>query len=149
MTFHSSPESQFASAQGGNCITVSNFVEIGQTAAEIWRFSQIFQDGGRRHLGFAKFQIFKDRTAQEGRNALPFQMWSILVKSRPKYGDFSFKTAATATLSFKIFEILPLGKLKRIKLWTPCQISSKTVRPRQRYGDFSISKIAAAAILDF
>ena len=26
----------------------------------------IFQDGGRRHLGFFKFQIFNGRTAQEG-----------------------------------------------------------------------------------
>ena len=49
-----------------------------------------------------------------------------------------FKTATTATLSFKIFDILPLGKLKRMELWTPCQISSKSVRPRPRYGDFSI-----------
>jgi len=38
LTFHSSLESQFASAQVRNCITVSNFVEIGQTAVEIWRF---------------------------------------------------------------------------------------------------------------
>jgi len=60
-----------------------------------------------------------------------------------------FEMAATATLSFKIFDILPLGKLKRIELWTPCQILSKMVRTRPRYGDFLISKMAAAAILDF
>jgi len=39
LTFHSSmEESQFASAWGRTCITVSNFVKIGQTAAKIWRF---------------------------------------------------------------------------------------------------------------
>ena len=42
-----------------------SYVTIGQTAAEIWRFS-IFQDGGRRPLGFSKFQNFNGRTAQEG-----------------------------------------------------------------------------------
>ena len=30
---------------------VSNFVQIGPTAAEIWRFL-VFKDGGRRHIGF-------------------------------------------------------------------------------------------------
>jgi len=33
---------------------MQNFVEIAQTAAEIWLFFD-FQDGGRRHLGFVKF----------------------------------------------------------------------------------------------
>jgi len=38
---------------------VPNFVAIGQTIADIWRF--IFQNGGRRHLGFLKFEIFIGR----------------------------------------------------------------------------------------
>ena len=38
-------------------VTVSNFVIIGQTVAEILRF-MVFQNGGRRHLGFSKIQIF-------------------------------------------------------------------------------------------
>jgi len=48
-----------------NCTIVPNFVEIAQTAAEIWLFFD-FQDGGRRHLGFLKFQIFNGRDGQEG-----------------------------------------------------------------------------------
>jgi len=40
-----------------------NFVEIAQTAAEIWRFL-IFQDGGRRHLGFSKFQFLTVKTVK-------------------------------------------------------------------------------------
>jgi len=34
-----------------------NFVAIGQTVAEIWRFF-VFQDGLRRHLEFLKFEDF-------------------------------------------------------------------------------------------
>ena len=33
------------------CFTVPNFVKIGPTTTEIWRFFDL-QDGGRRHLGF-------------------------------------------------------------------------------------------------
>jgi len=33
-----------------------NVVELAETAAEIWRFF-IFQNGGRRHLAFFKFQF--------------------------------------------------------------------------------------------
>ena len=51
-----------------NCVTVSNFVEIADTMAKIFQFL-IFQDGGRRHLGFVKFQIFNSRGGQEARTA--------------------------------------------------------------------------------
>jgi len=37
--------------KGSNCINMPNFIEIAQTAAEMWPFYD-FQDGGRRHLGF-------------------------------------------------------------------------------------------------
>jgi len=33
------------------CITVPNFIKIGQMVVEIWRFNG-FQNGGFRHLGF-------------------------------------------------------------------------------------------------
>ena len=32
---------------GSNCTSVPNFVKIGWTAAEIWRFFEFFHDGGR------------------------------------------------------------------------------------------------------
>jgi len=38
-------------------VTVPNFAKIGQTVREIWPIFDL-QDGGRRHLGFWKFQIF-------------------------------------------------------------------------------------------
>ena len=44
------------------------FVEIAQTTEEICQFS-IFQDGGRRHFGFWKFQIFNVWAGQKGRTA--------------------------------------------------------------------------------
>ena len=49
----------------------------------------IFQDGGRRHLGFPKFQT-NGQTAQEGRIASPCQIWSKSVEPLSRYGDFSF-----------------------------------------------------------
>ena len=52
------------------------------------RFS-IFQDGGRRHLGFWKFQIFKGSDAQEGRTASACQISAKSLTTRLRYGDFS------------------------------------------------------------
>ena len=52
------------------------------------RFS-IFQDGGRRHLGFWKFQIFNSCDAPERRTASACQILSKSVKPRLRYGDFS------------------------------------------------------------
>ena len=49
----------------------------------------IFQDGGRRHLGFWKFQIFNGWHAQEGRNASACQILSKSIKSGLRYGDLS------------------------------------------------------------
>ena len=51
----------------------------------IFRF---FQDGGRRHLGFLKFQIFNGRDDQEGRTASSCQISSKSVKLRLRYGYF-------------------------------------------------------------
>jgi len=54
---------------------VPNFVEIAQLMAEICQFS-IFQNGGRRQIGFSNFPIFKSQNAQEGRNASSCQISS-------------------------------------------------------------------------
>ena len=47
------------------CVIMPNFTAIGQTVSEIWRFFN-FQNGGRRHVGFLKLQIFNGRDTQEG-----------------------------------------------------------------------------------
>ena len=62
----------------------------------------IFQDGGRRHLGFTKRQISNGRTRQEGRTASPCQ---ILSKSFNMCGRHMaifrpFNMAASAILDF-------------------------------------------------
>jgi len=51
-----------------------NLVEIDETAAEMAIFQFFFQDGGRRRVGFLKFEIFNGRSAQEGRTASPCQI---------------------------------------------------------------------------
>ena len=33
--------------RGPVCVTVPNFIKIGQTVADIWRFNRFFQNGGR------------------------------------------------------------------------------------------------------
>jgi len=48
----------------------------------------IFQDGGRRRFGFLKFETFDGRMAQEGRTAMPCQIWSKSVTPQPRYGSF-------------------------------------------------------------
>jgi len=48
----------------------------------------IFQDGGRRHLGFWKFEILNGRGGLEGRTASLCQISSKSVKPRSKYGYF-------------------------------------------------------------
>ena len=44
----------------------------------------IFQDGGRRHLGFSKFEIFNVRNGQEGRLA-PRKSFDILALYKSDY----------------------------------------------------------------
>jgi len=59
--------------EGQKCVTTPNLTAVGRTTAEIWRFS-VFQDGGRRHLGFSKCGNFSVGKAQDGQNASPCQI---------------------------------------------------------------------------
>ena len=93
----------------------------------------ILQDGGRRHLGFLKFEIFNGRDAQLGCTALSYQISSKSLKPRLRYGYFSiFKMAAAAILDFDDRD----GQ--EVRNASSCQTASKSVEPRPRYGDFSI-----------
>jgi len=83
-----------------------NFVEIAQTAAEIWPFYG-FQDGGRRYLGFVKFKIFNGQDDQEVRNASSSLISSISVEPWPRYGDFSIlQDGGRRHLGFLKFQII-------------------------------------------
>jgi len=69
--------------------------------AEICQFS-IFQDGGRRQLGFLKLQIINGRNDPERRTASFCQIAPKSLAPRPRYKDFSiFKMAVVAMLIVK------------------------------------------------
>ena len=75
---------------------MSNFVEIGQTVAEVWRFF-IFHDGGRHHLGF--FQFFEILTV--GR------LESLELRRRAKCGRNWYNRCRDMTI-FRFSKILDL-----------------------------------------
>jgi len=68
-------------------VEVDPHAKFGQTAAETWRFFN-FSRWRPPPCWILEFQIFNGQTAQEGRIALPCQIWSKLVKPLPRYGDF-------------------------------------------------------------
>ena len=91
------------------CVIVPNFAKIGQTVPEIWPIFD-FQDSGRRHLGFWKFEIFNGWDAQEGRTTSPRQIAFKSAQTRSRYRDLSiFKIAAADILDFKNFKFLNVG----------------------------------------
>jgi len=110
----------------------------------------ISQDGRRRHLGFFKFQIFNGRTAQEGRNASPCQIWSKSVETRPRYGDFQiFQDGAAAILHFSNFKFLTVGQLKRIEMRRRAKIGQNWSKRGRDMAIFRFSKMAAVRHLGF
>ena len=62
-----------------------NFAAIGGIIAKIFF---IFQDGGRRHLGFLKFEIFNGLTSQEGQTVSSCQISRQSVRLLLRCGDF-------------------------------------------------------------
>jgi len=46
--------------RGPICVTVPNFIHIGQAVAEIYGDLTVFQNVGRPHLGFWKFKFFNE-----------------------------------------------------------------------------------------
>jgi len=80
-----------------NCVTLPNFVAIGQTVVDISRF-WIFQDGGSHNVGFLEFYILNDPNGLEGRTASLCQILSKLLKPRRRYVSFRFFKKASATI---------------------------------------------------
>jgi len=89
----------------------------------------IFQDGGRRHLGFSKIWNFNGRSAVRVKYASLYQISSNSVKRLQRYGDFTFffKMAAVRHLGF--VERL-LGPPTTTTWWSPslCKIWSKSMQ---------------------
>jgi len=69
-----------------NCVTMLNFVAIGQTVPRYGDFL-IFQDGGPCHLGFLKFRNVNRWNGKEGRTASTSQISWRSVK--PRYEDMA------------------------------------------------------------
>ena len=80
----------------------------------VFRF---FQDGGGRHLGFSKFQIFDDRGCQgvELHHRAKFRQ-NRLNRGRDMAIFRFFKMAVAAILDFENFKFLTVGAVKRIDL---------------------------------
>jgi len=108
-----------------------NLVEIGQNAAEIWRFS-IFQGGGRRHLGFFKFQIFDGRTAQDGRTVSACQIWSKSVKMRRAMAIFRDIEKHAYYQNYCIDSNQILHSVKDRQMPFVCGPNTHTTNPRWR-----------------
>jgi len=100
----------------------------------------ILQDGGRRHLGFSKFQIFNGGDGQEGPITSPCQISLKSAQTRPRYRDLfrCFKMAAAAILDFKKFKLFNGRNGQERQTASLCQTSSKSLETRPRYVSFNI-----------
>jgi len=78
------------------CVTVSNFIKIGQTFA-IYGNSVVFIMAAVRHLGFLKFKLFNGRTKFRTDRSTHRGDTAIFV---------IFRMVAAAILDFQKFEIL-------------------------------------------
>ena len=101
----------------------------------------IFQDGGRRHLGFLKFQIFNGRNAQESRTASPCQIWSKSVEPLPRtvaeiWRFFIFQDGGRRHLGLLKFETFNGRTAQDGRSASPRKIWSKSVKLLARYRDF-------------
>jgi len=89
----------------------------------------IFQDGGRRHLGFSKIRNFNNRSAVRVQYASLYQVSAKSVKRLQRYGDLTvfFKMAAVRHLGF-VGRLL--GPPTTTTLWSPslCKIWSKSMQ---------------------
>ena len=110
----------------------------------------IFQDGGRRHLGFLKFEIFNGLDAQEGSTAPSYQITSKSRKPRLRYDYFQiFKMAAAAILDLQNFKFLTIGTVKRFVMHHRAKLRQNRFNRDRDMAIFQFFKMAAAAILDF
>ena len=128
---------------------MQNFVAIGETVVDIWRFFD-FQDGDRRHLGFFQFQIFNCRAAQEAdlRRYIKFG-WNRSKRSWEIAIFLFFQMAAAAILDFSNFKFLTVGRLKRAELRCHAKFGRNRSKHGRDYAIFRFFKMAAATILDF
>jgi len=86
---------------------VPNFIKIGQTVADTWRFNG-FHIGGRPPSWILKFQIFYRSARLRDRFCIIVPSLAKIVQAVEEISRFLwfFKMAAAAILIFEKFEIL-------------------------------------------
>ena len=84
----------------------------------------IFQDGGRRHLGFSNFVNFNNRKAQEGQTALPCQIssTSVICKNRQHCTESVVAMATQVIVQYH----------NKIRMWSNAQRDGRPAEYRWR-----------------
>ena len=94
------------------CVILPNFIKIGQTVAEIWRFNS-FQNGGRPPSWICEIRIFLRSVRL--RDPFCISVPNFVKIGQNRYEDIAifviFKMAAAAILNFQKFEILTVDPL--------------------------------------
>ena len=132
------------------CVTMLNFIKIGRSVAEIWRFFY-FQDGGVRHLGFLKlrFKMFSGIRSANAGHHVKFR------ENRPNgCGDIAifrfFKMAAAAILDFQKFIFLTASTFERPNLrYCGKHHQDRKIRCRHMANFQCFSRWRLSAMFDF
>jgi len=135
---------------GPMCVTVPNFIKIGQTVADIRRFNSF------HNVGRPPSWIFG--------NSNFLTAWALkrlILHNRAKFRkDLSFPWCDNAIcvvfqddhrrhlVFFKIRNFNGLSHVASQSL-SPCQISSKSVKQLRRYDDLTVFKLAAVRHIGF
>ena len=95
----------------------------------------IFQDGGRRHLGFLYFQNFKGRKVHKGPNASLCRISWPSVKLLLLWRFFDFKDGAVRHLGFLkcLIRSLTADRVERINMRLRAKFQRVTVHHRAKF----------------
>jgi len=110
----------------------------------------IFQDGGRRHLGFLFFFHFNGRSGQEYRTTSLCQIYRNRSNCCEDIAIFGlFKMATAVILDFKNLKFLTVVTVKRVKLHHYAKFRQNRWNHGRDIAIFRFFKTAAAVILNF
>ena len=132
------------------CVTVPNFIKIGQTVAKIWRFNG-FYNGGRPPSWICEIRIFLLVCAVKG--YILHQRTKFHKDRSNRYGDIAifviFQDGGRRHFGFSKIRNFNDRCAARVKCASLYQILSKSVKRLQRYSDLTFfSKWRPSAILD-
>ena len=132
---------------GPKCVILPNFVQIGQTIAEIWPFFD-FQDGGHPPSWIFNFQNFNHPCPSEVQNASWCQTLCKSVEALLRYGRFLFFKMA-AILDFQNLEILTAYTNRRANMYHLAKFCTDRLNRCRDMAVFRFSRWRPSAILDF